>query len=143
MSKGNTFENDFLLLIFNATAMANMADNAAASPLTSLYVSLHTADPGEAGNQATSECAFGSYARTAVARSGVGWTVSGNAVSNAALVQFPQCSAGSETVTHFAIGTLATTAGKILYKGALSSSLAVSSGIQPQFAAGDLDVTED
>jgi hypothetical protein len=30
-----------------------------------------------------------------------------------------------------------------LYKGALSSSLSVSSGIQPQFAAGDLDITED
>ena len=29
MSKGNTFENDLLLLIFNATAIGNIADNAA------------------------------------------------------------------------------------------------------------------
>lgn len=143
MSKGNTFENDFLLLIFNATAMANVADNAASSPLTNLYVSLHTGDPGEAGNQTTNECAYGSYARTAVARSGSGWTVTGNAVTNAALVQFPQCSSGSETVTHFAVGTAASSTGKVLYKGALSSSLAVSSGIQPQFAGGDLDIVED
>lgn len=143
MSKGNTYENDLLLLIFNATAIANIADNAASSPLTSLYVSLHTADPGEAGTQTTSECAYGSYARVAVARSGSGWTVSGNTATNAALIQFPQCSSGSETVTYFAVGTAASSTGKVLYKGALSSSLAVSSGIQPQFASGDLDISED
>lgn len=143
MSKGNTYENDLLLLIFNATAIPNIADNAASSPLTSLYVSLHTADPGEAGTQTTSECAYGSYARVAVARSGSGWTVSGNTATNAALIQFPQCSSGSETVTYFAVGTAASSTGKVLYKGALSSSLAVSSGIQPQFASGDLDISED
>ena len=143
MSKGNTYENDLLLLIFNATAIPNIADTAASSPLTSLYVSLHTADPGEAGTQTTSECAYGSYARVAVARSGSGWTVSGNTATNAALIQFPQCSSGSETVTYFAVGTAASSTGKVLYKGALSSSLAVSSGIQPQFASGDLDISED
>jgi hypothetical protein len=143
MSKGNTFENDLLLLIFNATAIGNIADNADSSPLTSLYVSLHTSDPGEAGNQTTNECAYTSYARVAVARSGAGWTVTGNAVTNAALIQFPQCTGSSETATHFAIGTAASLTGKILYKGALSASLAISSGIQPQFGAGDLDGTED
>jgi hypothetical protein len=143
MSKGNTFENDLLLLIFNATAIANIADNAGSSPLTNLYVSLHTGDPGEAGNQTTNEAAYTSYARVAVARSGSGWTVSGNTVTNAALIQFPQCTGGSETITHFAIGTASSSTGKVLYKGALSSSLAVSSGIQPQFGAGELDGSED
>lgn len=143
MSKGNTFENDLLLLIFNATAIANIADNAASSPLTNLHVSLHTSDPGEAGNQTTNECAYTSYARVAVARSGSGWTVSGNTVTNAALIQFPQCTGGSETATHFAIGTAASSTGKVLYKGALSASLAISSGIQPQFGAGELDGSED
>lgn len=143
MSKGNTFENDLLLLIFNATAIGNIADNADSSPLTSLYVSLHTSDPGEAGNQTTNECAYTSYERVAVARSGAGWTVTGNAVTNAALIQFPQCTGSSETATHFAIGTADSSTGKILYKGALSASLAISSGIQPQFGAGDLDGTED
>jgi hypothetical protein len=143
MSKGNTFENDLLLLIFNAAAIANIADNAGSSPLTNLYVSLHTSDPGEAGNQSTNECAYTSYARVAVARSGSGWTVSGNTVTNAALIQFPQCTGSSETVTHVGIGTAASSTGKLLYKGALSASLAVSSGIQPQFAAGDLDIAED
>jgi hypothetical protein len=106
-------------------------------------VSLHTADPGEAGTQTTNECAYTSYARVAVARSGAGWTVSGNAVTNAALVQFPQCTGGSETATYFAIGTASSGTGKVLYRGALSASLAISSGIQPQFSAGDLDGTED
>lgn len=143
MSKGNTFENDVVKMIFNATAIANLADNAAVSPLTSLYVSLHTGDPGEAGNQGTNEATYTSYARVAVARSGAGWTVSGNQAQNAALVQFPQCTGGSNTITHCAVGTDVSGAGKLLYKGALSASLAVSSGIQPQFAAGALTVSED
>lgn len=146
MSKGNTFENDLLLLIFNNTDAALIGDATGlrgSSTAGSLYVSLHTGDPGEAGNQTTNECAYGSYARVAVARSGSGWTVTGNAVTNAALIQFPQCSSGSETATHFAIGTASTSTGKVLYKGALSASLAISSGIQPQFGAGELDGTED
>lgn len=143
MSKGNTFENDLVKLVFNATAIANLADNAASSPLTNLYVSLHTADPGEAGDQTTSEATYGSYARVAVARSGSGWTVSGNQASNAAIVQFPQCSSGSNTVTYVGVGTASSSTGKLLYSGALSSSLAVSTGIQPQFAIGALVVSED
>ena len=72
MSKGDTFENDFVKLIFQASAIANIADNAATSPLTNLYLSLHTADPGEAGSQTTSEATYTSYARVAVARTS-GW----------------------------------------------------------------------
>ena len=146
MSKGNTFETDLLSLIFNNTDAALIGDATGlrgSSTAGSLYVSLHTGDPGEAGNQTTNECAYTSYARVAVARSGAGWTVSGNAVTNAALVQFPQCTGGSETATYFAIGTASSGTGKVLYRGALSASLAISSGIQPQFAAGDLDGTED
>lgn len=142
MSKGNTFENDLLKLIFNATAIANLADNAAASPLTNLYVSLHTADPGEGGNQTTNEATYTSYARVGVARTSGGWTVSGNAVENAAAITFPQCTGGSNTITHAAVGTSSTGTGKILYSGS-TNSLAVSSGITPEIAAGDFDVTED
>lgn len=134
MSKGNTTENDVLSMILEGVD-PSWRGNA------NRYISLHTADPGEAGNQTTNECAYGSYARVAVATSG--WTVSGGAATNDAIIQFPQCTSGSETITHFAIGTASSSTGQILYKGSLSASLAVSSGIQPQFAAGDLDVTED
>jgi hypothetical protein len=78
-----------------------------------------------------------------VARSGSGWTVSGNTVTNAALVQFPQCTGGSETITHVGVGLASSSTTTLLYKGALSASLAVSSGIQPQFAIGALSIAED
>lgn len=143
MSKTNTAENAILLLVFNATTWNGLAENDTTSPNTDLYVSLHTGDPGEAGAQNTSEATYGSYARVAVVRTGSGWTVSGNTVTNAALVQFPQCSSGSETITHVGVGLGSSGSTVLLYKGALSASLAVSSGIQPQFAIGALSVSED
>jgi uncharacterized membrane protein len=143
-SKGNTFENDLLKLIFNATAIANIADNAAASPLTSLYISLHTGDPGEAGDQQTSEATYTGYARVGVLRaSGAGgWTVVSGGVDNASAIGFAVCTAGSNTITDFAVGTLSSGVGKILYYGSLTAPLAVSAGITPSFAVGALDITE-
>lgn len=143
MSKSNSLENALMLLLFNATTFNGIAENDSTSPNTDLYVSLHTADPGEGGSQTTSECAYGSYARVAVARSGAGWTVTNNTATNAALVQFPQCSSGSETATYVGIGLASTSTGTLLYSGALSASLAISSGIQPQFSAGTLQIQED
>ena len=142
MPKGTTFDNDLLKLIFNATAIANIADNAASSPLTNLYLALHTADPTSAGSQTSNETSYSNYARVAVARTSGGWTVSTNSVTNAALVQFAQCGASGATLTHVSIGTAASGAGKILYVGALNTSLAVSNLIQPQFAASALTCTE-
>ena len=72
-----------------------------------------------------------------------GWTVSGNQAVNAATISFPECTSGSETVTHFAIGTIVSGAGQIIYKGALSASRSVSSGITLQFASGAITVSED
>ncbi|MFN9976719.1 MAG: hypothetical protein ACK58T_43150 [Phycisphaerae bacterium] len=134
-AKGNTFENDVVLLTFNGTAYSWNANG-------NLFISLHTGDPGESGNQQSSECAFGSYARVTVARSGSGFTVSGDTATNAAVISFPECTSGSETVTHVAIGTAVSGTGQILYKGALTASRAVSSGITLQFAIGALSVTE-
>lgn len=142
MSKSNTFENDLLKLIFNATAIANIADNAASSPLTNLYVSLHTSDPGEAGNQTTNECAYTSYARVAVARTSGGWTVTANSVSPVADITFPACTGGSETATHWAIGTASSSTGKILYSGAISPTIAISTGVTPKLTTAST-VTED
>jgi hypothetical protein len=143
MSKGNTFENDLMKLFFQGTAIANLADNAAASPNTALFVSLHTADPGEAGAQNTSEASYTGYARVSVARNSGGWTVTNNSVTNAAAITFPQCTGGSNTITHFAVGTASSSTGKILYKGALTASLAVSNLIIPEFAAGTLTISEE
>lgn len=133
MSKSNAFENDLLKLIFNGVAIANLADNAASAPLTALYLSLHTADPGEAGNQTTNEISYTGYARVAVARTSGGWTITDNSVSPAANVEFGEMTGGAGGVaTHAAIGVLASGAGKILYRGALTPNINVALGITPR-----------
>lgn len=143
MSKGNTFENDLLKLIFNATAIADLAENDATSPLTDLYVSLHTADPGEAGDQTTSETAYTGYARVAVARSGAGWTVTGNSVSPAANVDFGECTASpGGAITHAAVGTASSGAGKLLYSGALTPNITMATGVIPRVKTTST-ITED
>lgn len=134
MAKGTTFCNDLLKLILNGTAIANIADNAGSSPLTNVYVSLHTADPS-AGNQTTSEATYTSYARVAVARTTGGWTVSGQTVNPVATISFPQCTGGSETITYFAIGTASSGTGKILYAGQITTpggGIAVSTTVIPE-----------
>lgn len=137
MSKGNTFENDVLNYTFIKTAFGWAAN-------ANFFIGLHTADPGEAGDQLTSEATYTSYARVAVLRTVGGWTVSGAVASNATLIQFPQCSGGTNTITHVCIGTVVGPgAGQIVYSGVLNANLSVSNLIQPQFAIGALTVTED
>ena len=133
MSKSNATETSLLEYIFTAT-------NPSWHSATQLDIHLHTADPGEAGNSSTSEATYGGYALVTVSRAGSAWTVTGDTCTNDNLIQFPQCTSGSNTITHVSITPNASTT--ILYSGALSSSLSVSTGIQPQFAAGDLDITE-
>lgn len=142
MSKGNTFENDLLELIFNATPIANLADDAGTSPLTDLYLALHTGDPGEAGNQTTNECAYTGYARVAVARDGTGWTVTANSVSPTENVDFPEATGGTETATHVSIGTASTGTGKILYFGAITPNISISTGVTPRIGTGTT-ITEE
>lgn len=138
MSKSNSMENAMLLLFFNNTSFANIGDagglrNSVAPG--SLFVSLHTADPGEAGTQATNEATYTGYARKAVARSGAGWTVATNTVSNTAAITFDPCTAGSNAITHFGIGTDLSGVGTLLYKNTLSTS---NQGPFTAVAVGDL-----
>lgn len=145
-AKTNSLENSYLLLLFNNTAFANVGDASGLQPSSaagSLYCSLHTADPGEAGDQTTNEVAYTSYARAAVARSGAGWTVSANTVSNTAEVAWPQCTGGTATATHVGIGTAASGTGVLLYRVAMGASLAISTNITPKAAAGQISVSED
>jgi hypothetical protein len=142
VSKSNYWENALLKLVFNATAIANIADNAASSPLTSLYVSVHTADPGEGGDQTTNETSYGSYARTAVARSVGGWTVTNNLVTPVGNIDFPSCSSGTATLTHLGIGTDLSGVGRLLYSGTITPNIAVSTGISPRLTTGTT-ISED
>lgn len=137
MSFGNTTENDILKYIYNSTPIA-WAGNA------DFYIALHTANPDEGGAQNTSEASYTGYARVAIARDDTsGFTISGNTLTNAALIQFGLCTAGTSAVTHFSIGTLSSGAGQIIHKGALAATLNIAAGIQPQFNAGELDADLD
>lgn len=132
MSKGNQTENDILQFVFNNVAMPSYG--------SSLYVHLHTADPGEGGTGATNEADYTGYAAVAVSRDASGFTVTGNQAVNTAEVTFPQCTGGSNAITH---ASVTTAGGQILYSGALTAPLNVSNLITPRFPAGTLVMTED
>jgi hypothetical protein len=145
MSKTNDWENDLLLLVFQNTNAANIGDATGlrgSSTAGNLFISLHSADPGEAGTQSTSEIAYTSYARVQLARTSGNFTVTANAVAFAANVDFPAGTGGSGTATHFGIGVASSGATKLLYKGALSPSIVCGNGVTPRINAGTV-VTED
>lgn len=135
MSLSNTAENDFLKCLLVGTDPSWRAG-------ASLYLSLHSSDPGETGDQTTNEVAYTSYARVTLTKA-TDWTDAGSTFTNAALEQFPTCTGGSAIATHFAIGTAASGAGVRLASGALGSSLSISNGIQPQFPIASLSITID
>jgi hypothetical protein len=144
MSMSNAAEAALLDLLFLNTDWANVGDAGGlqnSATAGSLYIALHTADPGEAGDQTTSEVSYTGYARVAVARSGAGWSRSVSTVSNVATVQFGECTAGSATATHFSIGTSSSGAGQIILSDALSATRSISAGITPLFNAGSLTAT--
>lgn len=146
MSATNVFENGLLSLIFENANYANVGDATGlrgSSTAGVFYISLHTANPNETGNQTTSEAAYGSYARQSVARSTAGWTVASGTADNDAAINFPAAASGSETETHFGVGSDVSGVGNLFLWGALTASLAVSTGITPSFAIGALDVTLD
>lgn len=140
-AKTTAFANNLLKLIFNATNWANVADNAASSPLTNLYVSAHTASPGAAGDQTTSETSYTSYARQAVARTTGGWTVTSNAVYPVANVVFPVSSSGTPTLTHFGVGSASSAAGNLFYYGTITPNIVVSTSVVQTLAGGAAGTT--
>jgi hypothetical protein len=146
VSKSNAFENDLLLLIFNNTNIANLGDATGvrgAVAAGSLFVSLHTADPGEAGDQSTSEISYTGYSRVAVARSPAGWTVTGNSVSPTANVDFGQMTGGAGgTVTHFGVGVAVSGATRLLYKGTYTPNAVVANGVSPRLTTAST-ISED
>jgi hypothetical protein len=142
--KGTSNSIGWLELIFQATVLAamNTLIANAGSPLTQLYVSLHNADPTAAGTQSSNETIYTNYARVSVARTSGGWSIAAETVTNVGAINFPQCGATGDTITYVGVGTASSGAGVLLWAGPLSSSLAVSNGITPSFAASSLTITE-
>lgn len=148
MSLSNAAENHLMLLLFNNTAWANVGDASGLQPSAtagSFFISLHTGDPGETGDQTTSEIAYTGYARQAVARaSGAGgWTVTNDTAVNASTITFPTMTAGAGgTATYFVIGRTVSGAGEIIVSGALTNAVVVSLGNPvASFAASALTAT--
>ncbi len=145
MSKSNAWETGLLQLVFNNTTFANLGDATGlrgSSTAGALFVSLHTADPGEAGTQSTSEATYTGYTRVSVPRSGSNWVVTGNGVSPAATIEFPTATGGTNTITHWGVGLASTGANVLLYKGSVAPTIAVSSGITPRLTTSTI-ITED
>ncbi len=143
MSATNAVETAILELIFKATTWNDFAQNDGSSPNTGFYVSLHTADPGEAGSQNTSETSYTGYARLAITRDGSGFTVSGGTASNTSQLTFGKCTAGPVTLTHVGLGKDISGAGTLYLSNALSTPLDLVVGGTPIFEAGALAFTCD
>jgi len=147
MSKSNAFENAWLLHVFNNAGIANIGDATGlrgSVTAGSLYVSLHTADPGEAGDQSTSEVAYTGYARVPAARSALGWTVTGNSVSPTSNIDFGQRtnSGAGITVTFFGVGTSSSGAGMLLYSGTVTGMPDIVQNSIPRLTTAST-ITED
>jgi len=140
----NAAETALLNLIFANTGWANIGDATGLRGSTvpgSFYLSLHTTDAGEAGDQTTNEIAYTGYARVAIVRSGAGWTIASENCTNAALVAFGACTAGTANAAFVGLGTASTGAGNLILRGTIGTPLAISAGITPQFAIGAITFT--
>lgn len=144
MSATNAVETAILELIFKATTWNGFAENDTTSPNTTYYISLHTASPADTGDQTTSEAAYTGYARIAVTRDGTGWTVSGNAATNAAEIAFGQCTASpGGAITHVGLGTAVSGAGSLILYNPLDNPVTMQVGTVPIFSTGELEFTCD
>lgn len=147
MSKSDTWENEFLKLTFNNIAAAGIGDTNGLQPSAaagSFYLSLHTADPGETGTQATNETAYTGYARLAVARTTGGFTVTANAINLVANADFASCTASpGAAITHFGIGDASSGATKLRYSGTLTPNITMAVGVIPRITTAANLVTED
>jgi hypothetical protein len=137
MGISNTTQNAILALTFQAVAWGNYADNAATAPQTTVAVALHTADPGAAGTQTTSEATYTSYARQTPARTTGGFGISGSSpttIAPVAAITFPAGTGGSGTVSYFSSGKNSGGATAILWSGTVTPNIVTGTGITPQLS---------
>lgn len=127
----NTAENDIALMIANGTDPSWRVG-------ANWYLALFTSDPTEAG-ATTNEGTFTGYARVLTIKAS-DWTVTGGVMSNANLIQFPECTGGSNIITHGAIMT-ASSGGTMIFTGALGEARTVTSGNTLQYPSGSISFT--
>jgi hypothetical protein len=139
MTIANVTESAILKLIFNATAWANYADNAASTPQTNVGVALHTGDPGEGGDATTTEVTYTSYTRVNVARTTGGWTETSGSVSPNAAIVFPAGTGGSGSAAWWSTSKSnaapPTGAQPLLWSGGVSPAIPTGASVTPQLLA--------
>lgn len=126
MSFSNYLETELLDHVF--------ANNAYTSP-TTVYVSLHTANPDE--DASGTEVSGGAYVRQAGS-----FTVSGNTATTDAAIEYATATANYGTVSHVGIWD-AETSGNMLAYAALTASKTIETGDVFRIPTGDLDITLD
>jgi hypothetical protein len=148
-TKSDVFEADILKLIFQNIGIATIGDATGLVPSTapgSLYVSLHTADPGETGTQTTNEVTTGqypNYVRVGVVRSASGWAISGSQITPVAAITFAQSGSGTgATITHAGIGAASSGTGKLMYMGAVTPNITIANLVTPSLTTSST-VVED
>ena len=141
MSKVDSYETALLNLVLAAKNYSNIAIASTAS--TSIWVSLHTADPGDTGTQATSEATYSGYLRVATDRTTGGWVVASGSASPAASITFATCTASSTTsITHFSVGLSSSGAGTAIYNGTVTPNISVTTNVTPSLTTASA-ITED
>ena len=131
-AKSDAFENALMKFLFQAVDIEGLATSPAGA-ITNLWLALHTADPGEAGNQNTTEVSYTGYARVAIQRNASGWNVVQNAANPVVPVEFGEMTAGTAgTATHATLGTMGSGTGMVLYRGALNPPIPFSVGVTPR-----------
>lgn len=144
-AKTTEFGNDLLRHIFLNEAIALIGDANGLQPSASagsFWLSLHTADPGVAGAQNTSEATYGSYARVEVARTSTNWLVTNGVASNKLEILFPKCTGSSSTITHAAVGTASSGAGKLLFRAQVTIQKSITTNDVPRYEVGQLTFSE-
>jgi hypothetical protein len=147
--KSDTLEYHLLKLIFNGASISSLATSAGT---TSLWLGLHTADPGDAASTGN-EGGYTDYTRVKTDRStgaSTGWSVtSGTSDTDATCapvtnVDFPQnTSTSTGTFTHASVwmSSNASSSG-CLYVGTVSPNINFSQNVTPRLTTGS-SITED
>lgn len=146
MSAKDGFENNIMKHIFQNASIPSIGDGSGLQPSAAagnFYLALYTVTPSDSASGA--ECDYSDYARVGVARTASGFAVSGNAVTNASAIAFPQCVSGNADVAvAFSVNTASgVNVDDAILWGALSSNLTISQGTTPRFEIGDLTINVD
>lgn len=146
--KTDTFEYNLLKMVFNGSPITSIA---ASAGTTSLWLGLHTADPGDAGSTAA-EGGYTAYTRVQTDRStgSTGWAVTSGtsaalaSASPTGTLSFPQVATTSTGTFSYATVYQSSNAGPsgALYYGAISPSINFSQNVTPQLTSGS-SITED